>query len=235
MGQKLRIQWEEEKCKRELEKNELEKEYRKQLTAKRRKENDECHKRLQQARDQFIQSQEYLRQLLKEKDDRKKKLLDTIVKQKEALIREHREQEESKRMAVDNAVRDLLNRDTQYRNELKNQVEEKMERAEKNKKLREKHKHINIIESNRLEIKAHQLRVKKLEEIYEDHIEQIKRVIEKKIKQASEILEKQKESQKMHSGKYSASYAKTLALKAELESGLDLWRKTSFVSAIPKY
>jgi len=104
---------------------------------------------LQQARDQFIQSQEYLRQLLKEKDDRKKKLLDTIVKQKEALIREHREQEESKRMAVDNAVRDLLNRDTQYRNELKNQVEEKMERAEKNKKLREKHKHINIIESNR--------------------------------------------------------------------------------------
>jgi len=223
--QKLRIQWEEEKCKRELEKNELEKEYRKQLTAKRRKENDECHKRLQQARDQFIQSQEYLRQLLKEKDDRKKKLLDTIVKQKEALIREHREQEESKRMAVDNAVRDLLNRDTQYRNELKNQVEEKMERAEKNKKLREKHKHINIIESNRLEIKAHQLRVKKLEEIYEDHIEQIKRVIEKKIKQASEILEKQKESQKMHSGKYSASYAKTLALKAELESGLDLWRK----------
>ena len=68
---------------------------------------------------------------------------------KEALIREHREQEESKRMAVDNAVRDLLNRDTQYRNELKNQVEEKMERAEKNKKLREKHKHINIIETNR--------------------------------------------------------------------------------------
>ena len=41
---RLRIQWEEEKCKRELEKNELEKEYRKNLTAKRRKENDECQK-----------------------------------------------------------------------------------------------------------------------------------------------------------------------------------------------
>ena len=78
----MRIQWEEEKCKRELEKSELEKEYRKQLTAKRRKEDDECQRRLQQARERFIRSQEYLRQLLKEKDDRKKELIDTIVKQK---------------------------------------------------------------------------------------------------------------------------------------------------------
>ena len=60
----------------------MEKEYRKQLTAKRRKEDDECQRRLQQARERFIRSQEYLRQLLKEKDDRKKDLIDTIVKQK---------------------------------------------------------------------------------------------------------------------------------------------------------
>ena len=78
----MRIQWEEEKCKRELEKSELEKEYRKQLTAKRRKDNDECQRRLQQARERFIRSQEYLRQLLKEKDDRKKELIVTIIKQK---------------------------------------------------------------------------------------------------------------------------------------------------------
>ena len=64
----------EEKCKRELEKNELEKEYRKNLTAKRRKENDECQIRLQQARERFIRSQDHLRQLLKDKDDRKKEL-----------------------------------------------------------------------------------------------------------------------------------------------------------------
>ena len=78
----MRIQWEEEKCKRELEKNELEKEYRKNLTAKRRKENDECQKRLQQARERFIRSQEHVRRLLKEKDDRKKELVETIFKQK---------------------------------------------------------------------------------------------------------------------------------------------------------
>ena len=78
----MRIQWEEEKCKRELEKNELEKEYRKNLTAKRRKDDDECQQRLQQARERFIRSQEHLRQLLKEKDDRKKQLVVSIFKQK---------------------------------------------------------------------------------------------------------------------------------------------------------
>ena len=78
----MRIQWEEEKCKRELEKSELEKEYRKNLTAKRRKDDDECQKRLQHARERFIRSQEHLRQLLKEKDDRKKELVVTILKQK---------------------------------------------------------------------------------------------------------------------------------------------------------
>ena len=79
---KLRIQWEEEKCKRELEKNELEKEYRRNLTAKRRKDDDACQRRLQQARERFIKSQEHLRQLLKEKDDRKKELVNTIMQQK---------------------------------------------------------------------------------------------------------------------------------------------------------
>ena len=58
----------------------------KNLTAKRRKENDECKIRLQQARERIIRSQE--------------------------LAKEHREQEEGKRVAVDNAVTYLLNRDT---------------------------------------------------------------------------------------------------------------------------
>jgi hypothetical protein len=77
----------------------------------------------------------------------------------------------------------------------------------------------------RLEITQHQLRVKKLEEIYEDHIRKIKVTIERKLKQASDLLKMQEQTQKFNSSKYEASYAKTLALKAELEAGLDLWRK----------
>ena len=162
---KLRIQWEEEKSKRELEKSELEKEYRKNLTAKRRKDDDECQRRLQQARERFIKSQEYLRQLLKEKDDRKKELVNTIIQQKvyreyfnvlnlhidiqEVLIREHREHEDSKRTAVDNAVKDLLNRDTQYRNVLRMQVEEKLKKAERNRQQKEINRALSLTESNR--------------------------------------------------------------------------------------
>ena len=84
---KLRIQWEEERCKRERAKTELEKEYRKQLSAKRRKENTDCQRRLEQARERFIKSQERLRQLLKEKDDRKKDLIETLAKQKVTTYR----------------------------------------------------------------------------------------------------------------------------------------------------
>ena len=69
------------------------------------------------------------------------------------------------------------------------------------------------------------MRVKKLEEIYEDHVEKIKLTIQKKLKQASDLLKMQEHNQKLNSNKYEASYAKTLALKAELEAGLDLWRK----------
>ena len=78
----MRNQWEEEKCKRKLEKSETEKEYRKNLTTKRRKDHFECQRRLEKARKKFIRSQEYLRQLLKEKDDRKRDLVAILVRQK---------------------------------------------------------------------------------------------------------------------------------------------------------
>ena len=53
-----------------------------QVSAKRRKESNNCARRLEAARDRLIRSQEHLRSLLKEKDDRKKVLIDTIAKQK---------------------------------------------------------------------------------------------------------------------------------------------------------
>ena len=52
------------------------------MSAKRRKENNDCQRRLEQARERLIKSQERLRQLLKEKDDRKKELIETLAKQK---------------------------------------------------------------------------------------------------------------------------------------------------------
>ena len=52
-------------------------------------------------------------------------------------------------MAVDNAVKDLLNRDTMYRNELKKQVEEKLKKAEINRKKQEISRAMSLTESKR--------------------------------------------------------------------------------------
>ena len=67
----------------------------------------------------------------------------------EVLLKEHREQEDNRRLAVDYAVNDLLARDTQYRNELDNQLQEKMKKAEKNKKQNEEKKSLLILEARR--------------------------------------------------------------------------------------
>ena len=67
----------------------------------------------------------------------------------EVLLREHREQEDTRRLAVDYAVNDLLARDTQYRNELDKQMEDKMRRAEKNRKQNEYKKSLSILEARR--------------------------------------------------------------------------------------
>ena len=141
------------------------------------------------------------------------------------MLREHRECEESRRLAVDNAVKDLLARDTLYRNELKVQLEEKIKNAEKRKKLYDNQKLVSVAESRRIEVEEHQQRMKHLEELYDDHIEKIKRSIEKKLKQSQDLLSRKSENQKSISDKNSEYYSRTLALKAELEGKLDLWRK----------
>ena len=45
------------------------------------------------------------------------------------------------------------------------------------------------------------------------------------MKQSSDLVRLQKKKQQISFGKHEASYARTLALKAELDAGLDLWRK----------
>ena len=67
----------------------------------------------------------------------------------EVLLKEHREQEDNRRLAVDYAVNDLLARDTQYRKELDKQLQEKMKKAEKNKKQNEDKKTLLILEARR--------------------------------------------------------------------------------------
>jgi len=217
---RLRVQWEDEKRDREARREEIEKESRRQLTVKRRKETEDCQRRLLHARERFLKSQEHLRQLLKEKDDRKKELLQSIVRQKELLVLRHRENEERRRGAVEQAVTDLLTRDTQYREELRTQVEKKLALAETRRRQHELSRTLSLSEANRRDTDQHKQRVKKLEEIYEDHVQKIKRAIERKLKQAKEL------GRDMEGGsRHTSTSVRVQQLKSELEAGLDLWRK----------
>ena len=57
--------------------------------------------------------------------------------------------EERKRVTVDQAVADLMARDTQYRQELKRRVNQKLDNAEKKRNLGETRRYQTIAESNR--------------------------------------------------------------------------------------
>ena len=77
-----RVQWETERMKREEDKSLSEKEYKRYLKNKRCRDEEESQRRINIAREGFLRSQEYLRMLLKEKDERKRYLIKTITKQK---------------------------------------------------------------------------------------------------------------------------------------------------------
>ena len=57
--------------------------------------------------------------------------------------------EERKRTTVDQAVADLMARDTQYREELRRQVSQKLDNAEMKRSLGETRRYQTIVESNR--------------------------------------------------------------------------------------
>ena len=80
--EQLRVQWENERIKRETEKNISEKEYKRYLKNKRCRDEEESQRRINIAREGFLRSQEYLRQLLQEKDERKRRLVRTLQMQK---------------------------------------------------------------------------------------------------------------------------------------------------------
>ena len=80
--EQIRVQLERERLQRDEEKSLSEKEYKRYLKNKRCRDEEESQRRINIAREGFLRSQEYLRQLLKEKDERKRYLIKTITKQK---------------------------------------------------------------------------------------------------------------------------------------------------------
>ena len=90
-------------------------EWQRTLEAKRKRESEEILRRLQEARASFLNSQDFLRKLLKEKNERTELHLENVIRTRNATIKEQRDCEERKNQEVMKATEVLLNRDTQYR------------------------------------------------------------------------------------------------------------------------
>jgi hypothetical protein len=147
----------QEQCEGELEQRqrhiELRKEFEEKLSVKRQSEAEENKRRLQDSKDDYLlKCQEHLRNLLTEKEYIKDQHLQNIRRFKvwkclfyfiyntyiwqDGKIMDIRNLEEKRRVYVEKAMEDLLEKYCKYREELNSQMENKMRRAESLRKER---------------------------------------------------------------------------------------------------
>ena len=188
-AERQHAEWVAERKEREQNRVMLSREWQRNLEAKRKQETEDNQRRLRNARTGFINSQELLRKLLKEKDERKKVLLENMNKKRVETMKEQREVEEARSQAVVNAVKELLARDTQYRKALQADLERRQETAEKRRKQKEEEERERLLSMNRSEAKEHKERLKKIDAMYSQHIQRINRkMIQEKRKKTEKIL-----------------------------------------------
>ena len=90
-----------------------------------------------------MQSQNHLQNLMLQKDERREKLHQTAKIQKAFNFASWKVTEESRRGAVEEALEQLLARDTQYRKELKGHIENRVEAA-KERRAYNRHQYIQV-------------------------------------------------------------------------------------------
>ena len=148
----LQEQWEGELENRLRRQIQLRREFEEKLSLKRQSEAEETKRRLQASKDDYLRCQEHLRNLLTEKEYIKDQHLQNIRRFKvwkflfyfiyntyiwqHGKIMEMRNVDEKRRLNVEKAMYDLLEKDCKYRKELNSQIENKMKRAESSRKER---------------------------------------------------------------------------------------------------
>ena len=121
-------------------------EWKNLIQVKRKQENEINHRKLLEAKKRFVHSQNYLRSLILKRQQKREEMCQTAIKQKEMTLAAWRHAEEAKRIAVEEALQQLLARDTQYRKELKGHIECRLETAKERRKYhREQYRQVNFI------------------------------------------------------------------------------------------
>jgi len=195
--------------------------WRHHIESKRKAENSVNEQRLLEARNKFIQSQNLLRKLIQEKEDRRKELMENQNQKGQEI----RAAEEARRQAVEEALEQLLARDTQYRKELRSHLDTRMEIAKKRRSFhRQQYKEYISALNSQHEEKVQQ----RLNQIHQDGLDKkrsLREAIMEKYRKATELTDFKDRHLKRLKLARAVQCEKVLKLKEELEAKLDSWRK----------
>ena len=117
------LEWQREIENIENERKNRDIEWKNIVLKKREQENKMNSQILLDAKRKLVQSQNYLRNLIIQKDERREKLHQNAKMQKAFNFASWKLTEEARRSAVEEALEQLLARDTQYRKELNGHIE----------------------------------------------------------------------------------------------------------------
>ena len=123
------LEWQREIHDIAYQRDHRDEEWKNVVMKKRQEENKINSQKLLDSKRKLVQSQNHLRNLMLQKDERREKLHETAKIQKAFNFASWKVTEESRRGAVEEALEQLLARDTQYRKELKGHIENRVEAA----------------------------------------------------------------------------------------------------------
>ena len=138
------LQWQKEL--QNLKHNQNHEEWKKVVLKKREEESKINSQKLLESKRKLVQSQNHLRNLMLQREERRVKLYENAKMQKAFNFASWKISEDARRGAVEDALEQLLARDTQYRKELKGHIENRVEAAKERRAFhRKQYIQVNIV------------------------------------------------------------------------------------------
>jgi len=225
-AQSFRQKWASELTKWKQNKENMELFWQNEVLRKRRYEQDFNEDRLLEAREKLLNVQLQLSLLIEKKQEKADEMVAKAQKRRTEQFLQWRKHEEARRFAVDSAIKELFARDFQYRKELKSHIENRLQNAEKRRRsLRQRSiEHKNNQANHNQEVnKSHMSQLEKKQLL---QVEQIRDAIKLRLAKAEASVAKNRSTQRQSGNK---RFAQVLALREELETKLEAWRKQVFL------
>ena len=136
------LEWQKEA--KRYDQKQRDEEWKNVVLRKREEQNKINSQKLLEAKRKLVQSQNHLRNLMLQREERREKLYQNAKMQKAFNFASWKISEDARRGAVEEAFQQLLARDTQYRKELKGHIENRVEAA-KERRAYHRNQYIQVL------------------------------------------------------------------------------------------